>query len=94
MPPDDPRRIDPRQAGPEEHGCGGPARDYIPRLLPDVLEGRIVPSPVLDLALPLERTPDGYRRMDVCTALKVVLTPPSRNEGLSRRPAPAARCAR
>lgn len=56
-------------------GGVAPARDYIPQLLPDVLAGHLDASAVLDLPLPLEQAPEGYRRMDDRSALKVVLTP-------------------
>ena len=56
-------------------GGVAPARDYIPQLMPDVLAGRLDPSPVLDRPLPLTAAPDGYREMDERTAIKVMLTP-------------------
>jgi threonine dehydrogenase-like Zn-dependent dehydrogenase len=55
-------------------GIGGgvaPVRAYIPELLPDVLDGRIDPSPVFDLTVDVEGVPDGYAAMDNRTAIKV-----------------------
>ncbi|MCW5666244.1 MAG: zinc-dependent alcohol dehydrogenase family protein [Piscinibacter sp.] len=56
---------------------GGPApvRAYIEELLPDVLEGRILPGRVFDRILPLRDTPEGYRAMDSREALKVLIQP-------------------
>lgn len=56
-------------------GGVAPARAYIPRLLTDVLAGRIDPGKVFDLTLPLEQTPAGYAAMDERTAVKVMLRP-------------------
>jgi len=55
---------------------GGPApvRAYLPRLIASLEAERIDPSPVLDLALPLERVADGYAAMDERRAIKVLLT--------------------
>ncbi|MCK1821969.1 zinc-dependent alcohol dehydrogenase family protein [Streptomyces sp. XM83C] len=55
-------------------GGVAPVRTYIPELLPDVLEGRIDPSPVFDRTVGLEDVPAGYRAMDERTALKVLIT--------------------
>ncbi|CCW36554.1 theronine dehydrogenase-like Zn-dependent dehydrogenase [Chthonomonas calidirosea] len=56
---------------------GGPAptRAYMDELLPDVLEGRILPGRVFDRTLPLEQVAEGYRAMDERQALKVMLVP-------------------
>lgn len=56
---------------------GGPApvREYLPQLVASLEAGRIDPSPVLDLALPLEKVADGYAAMDKRHAIKVVLRP-------------------
>lgn len=54
-------------------GGVAPVRAYIPELLPDVLEGRIDPSPVFDLTIGLEDVPGGYKAMDERTALKVMV---------------------
>ncbi len=52
-----------------------PARAYIPELLPDVLEGRLEPGRVLDVATDIEGVPDGYRQMNDREALKVLVRP-------------------
>lgn len=54
-------------------GALAPTRAYIPELLASVESGRIDPSPVFDLALPLDRVADGYKAMDSREAIKVVL---------------------
>jgi threonine dehydrogenase-like Zn-dependent dehydrogenase len=57
-------------------GIGGgvaPARAYIPELLPDILSGRIDPSPVFDQTVDVEHIPDGYAAMDQRTAIKVLV---------------------
>src|ERR1700761_6602959 len=51
-------------------GGSAPARGYIPELLPDVLEGRIDPSPVLDYATGLDGIADAYAAMDERRAIK------------------------
>ncbi len=56
-------------------GGVAPARAYLPELLADVLAGRIDPSPVFDLELPLADVARGYAAMDDRTALKVLLRP-------------------
>ena len=55
--------------------CGGvaPVRAYLPQLIASLEAGRIDPSPVLDLALPLDRVADGYAAMDERRAVKVLL---------------------
>jgi alcohol dehydrogenase len=45
-------------------GSSAPARAYIPELLPDVLDGRINPSRVLDYVTDLDRIADAYAAMD------------------------------
>lgn len=55
-------------------GALAPARAYLPRLLASLESGRIDPSPVLDLALPLEQVAKGYAAMDERRAVKVLLT--------------------
>lgn len=55
-------------------GGVAPVRTYIPQLLPDILDGKIDPSPVFDLTVGLEGVPDGYKAMDQRTALKVLVT--------------------
>ena len=56
---------------------GGPApvRAYIADLLPDVLEGKIVPGRVFDRNVGLDGVPDGYRAMNDREAIKVMVTP-------------------
>jgi threonine dehydrogenase-like Zn-dependent dehydrogenase len=56
-------------------GGVAPARAYLPELLADVLAGRLDPSPVFDLELPLDDVADGYRAMDSRRAVKVLLRP-------------------
>ncbi len=55
---------------------GGPApvRAFLPRLIESLASGRIDPSAVLDLSLPLGRVADGYAAMDERRAIKVLLT--------------------
>lgn len=57
--------------------AGGPApvRAYFDELLPDVLEGRIEPGRVFDLAVDLDGVPDGYRAMNDRRAIKVLVRP-------------------
>jgi threonine dehydrogenase-like Zn-dependent dehydrogenase len=57
--------------------AGGPApvRAYIDELLPDVMEGRIEPGRVFDRTIGLDEVPDGYRAMNDCEALKVMIRP-------------------
>ncbi len=56
---------------------GGPApvRAYIEELLPDVLEGKIVPGRVFDRTVGLEGVPDGYGAMNKREAIKVMVKP-------------------
>lgn len=54
-------------------GAIAPARAYLPRLIESLANGRIDPSPVLDLRIPLERVADGYAAMDERRAIKVLL---------------------
>jgi len=50
-----------------------PARAYLPQLIESLQAGRIDPSPVLVLELPLNRVADGYAAMDERRAIKVLL---------------------
>ena len=50
-----------------------PVRGYIPELMADVLAGRLDPSPVIDVAVPLDEVPEGYAAMDERRALKVLV---------------------
>ncbi len=54
-----------------------PARNYIPKLLPLVEQGKVDPSFIISHDLPLSDTPRGYELMDkrMENAVKVVLTP-------------------
>lgn len=54
-------------------GALAPARAYLPRLIASLEAGRIDPSPVLDLVLPLDRVGEGYSAMDERRAVKVLL---------------------
>ncbi|MEU9523342.1 alcohol dehydrogenase catalytic domain-containing protein [Streptomyces sp. NPDC048224] len=56
-------------------GGASPARAYIPQLLPDVLDGTIVPGLVFSETFPLDRTPDAYRAMADRRALKALIRP-------------------
>lgn len=55
-------------------GALAPARAYLPRLMASLEAGRIDPSPVLDLRLPLDRVAEGYAAMNERRAIKVLLT--------------------
>ena len=52
-----------------------PARAYIEELLPEVLDGTLVPGRVFDRAIGLDEVPDGYRAMDEREAIKVLVKP-------------------
>jgi threonine dehydrogenase-like Zn-dependent dehydrogenase len=54
-------------------GALAPVRAYLPRLIDSLGAGRIDPSPVFDLTLPLERVAEGYAAMDERRAIKVLL---------------------
>ncbi|MGH3491933.1 MAG: zinc-dependent alcohol dehydrogenase family protein [Sciscionella sp.] len=56
-------------------GGVAPARQYIPELLPDVLEGKVEPGRVFDRTVSLEQVPQGYRAMNDREALKVLVKP-------------------
>ena len=56
-------------------GGMAPVRKYLPDLLDRVLDGRLDPSPVFDLTLPLDEVAEGYRAMDERRAIKVLLQP-------------------
>ncbi|TAM60502.1 IMP dehydrogenase [bacterium] len=55
------------------HGGPAPVRAYLPELIAGLEAGRIDPSPVLDLTLPLDRVAEGYAAMDERRATKVLL---------------------
>lgn len=50
-----------------------PTASYTPELLKDVLSGKIDPSPVFDLTLPLSELAKGYDAMDKRIAIKVLI---------------------
>ena len=56
-------------------GGPAPARAYIEKLLPDVLDGTIEPGKVFDHTVDLDGVPDGYRAMADREALKVLVRP-------------------
>lgn len=56
-------------------GGVAPVRAYLPDLLSRVLDGRIDPSPVFDLTLPLADVAEAYAAMDERRAIKVLLQP-------------------
>jgi threonine dehydrogenase-like Zn-dependent dehydrogenase len=56
-------------------GGAAPARAYIERLLPDILDGTIEPGRVFDRTIGLEEVPDGYQAMADRKALKVLIRP-------------------
>jgi len=56
-------------------GGVAPARAYLPALLPEVLAGKLDPSPVLDRTVDLDGVPAGYAAMDKRSAIKVMVLP-------------------
>jgi threonine dehydrogenase-like Zn-dependent dehydrogenase len=56
-------------------GGPAPARAYVERLLPAVLDGRVAPGRVFDRTVDLDDTPEAYAAMDARRALKVMLRP-------------------
>ncbi len=56
-------------------GGVAPARAYIDRLLPGVLDGTVQPGRVFDSTVDLDAVPDGYRAMDQRASLKVLVRP-------------------
>jgi threonine dehydrogenase-like Zn-dependent dehydrogenase len=56
-------------------GGVAPARAYIDRLLPDVLDGTVQPGKVFDRTVRLDDVPQGYTEMDDRPALKVLIEP-------------------
>jgi hypothetical protein len=55
------------------HGGLAPVRAYVPELMPDVLSGKLDPTPVLDMVVDLDGVPGGYAAMDARQALKVLV---------------------
>ena len=56
-------------------GGVAPARAYLPELLQDVIEGKLDPSPILDMTVDLAGVPAGYAAMDGRSAIKVLVRP-------------------
>jgi threonine dehydrogenase-like Zn-dependent dehydrogenase len=54
-------------------GGRAPVRSYIPELMDDVLAGRLDPSAVMDVTIPLDEVPWGYAAMDERRAIKVLV---------------------
>jgi threonine dehydrogenase-like Zn-dependent dehydrogenase len=54
-------------------GGRAPVRRYIPELMDDVLAGRLDPSPVMDLVIPLGEVPAGYAAMNERRAIKALV---------------------
>jgi threonine dehydrogenase-like Zn-dependent dehydrogenase len=54
-------------------GGPAPARAYIERLMPDVLDGVVNPGKVFDRTVSLEETPAAYAAMDTRQSLKVLI---------------------
>jgi threonine dehydrogenase-like Zn-dependent dehydrogenase len=57
------------------HGGPAPVRRYLPDLIKLVLDKKINPGKVFDLALPLDQAAEGYRAMDERRAVKSLLRP-------------------
>ena len=57
------------------HGGPAPVRQYLPKLIDLVLDGKINPGKVFDLTLRLEQVAEGYRAMDERRAIKALLRP-------------------
>ncbi len=56
-------------------GGVAPVRAYLDELLPEVLDGRLDPSPVFDLELPMSQVADAYRAMHERRSIKTLLWP-------------------
>jgi len=57
------------------HGGPAPVRRFLPKLIDLVLNKKIDPCKVFDLALPLAQVAEGYRAMDERRAIKALLRP-------------------
>jgi len=57
------------------HGGPAPVRRFLPKLIDLVLNGKVDPGKVFDLALPLDQVAEGYRAMDERRAIKTLLRP-------------------
>ncbi|WP_332641919.1 zinc-dependent alcohol dehydrogenase family protein [Aeromicrobium sp.] len=55
-------------------GGVAPVRAYIDDILPDVLDGTLLPGKVFDLTVPLDQVAQAYQAMDERTAIKSMLT--------------------
>ena len=73
--------------GPNVTLTGGPApaRAYIQRLLPGVLDGTVNPGKVFDRTVSLDEIPDAYRAMDDRKALKVLIRPSTDRTEINER---------
>jgi threonine dehydrogenase-like Zn-dependent dehydrogenase len=56
-------------------GGVAPVRAYLDELLPEVLGGRLDPSPVFDLQLPMSQVAEAYRAMHERRSIKTLLWP-------------------
>jgi len=56
-------------------GGGAPVRAYLDELLPEVLDGRLDPSPVFDLQLPMAQVAEAYQAMHERRSIKTLLWP-------------------
>ena len=56
-------------------GGVAPVRAYLDELLPEVLDGRLDPSPVFDLELPMSQVAEAYRAMHERRSIKTLLWP-------------------
>ncbi|MBP2330567.1 threonine dehydrogenase-like Zn-dependent dehydrogenase [Kibdelosporangium banguiense] len=56
-------------------GGGANVRAVVPELLPEVLDGRLDPSGVLDASFSLESAPQAFQAMDTRQCVKAVLRP-------------------
>src|SRR5438309_9908846 len=61
------------------HGGPAPVRRFLPELIELVLNGKVNPGKVFDLALPLDQVAEGYRAMDERRAIKSLLRPNGTN---------------
>ncbi|TSH96611.1 zinc-dependent alcohol dehydrogenase family protein [Verticiella sediminum] len=57
------------------HGGPAPVRQFLPKLIDLVWQGKINPGKVFDLTLPLDQVAEGYRAMDERRAIKTLLIP-------------------
>jgi len=57
------------------HGGPAPVRQYLPKLIDLVWNGKINPGKVFDLELPLDQVAEGYKAMDERRAIKTLLRP-------------------